>query len=219
LLFVDDRYDSSFIYLLILFLYSIDQSWNLTIITTEDNKKNYEKDLNKLNVEAKIILLKKKFNSIDDYSQLLKNIDFWILINEENCLLFQYDSFSMGKFKDIFFQYNYIGARWCNNNSLYKEVIIGNGGTSFRKNSVMKYICNKYKNKDIKKDYPEDLYFSEFLYEEKMNYCTKEIADQFSFENLYNPENNSIYGHQIYKSISYNDLDKFMYEKINSLIL
>jgi len=215
LLFVDDRYDSSFIYLLILFLYSVDDYWNVNIFTTIDNKIYYENVFKKINIEGNIILLDNKFENINDYSNLLKNVNFWNKIEEDNCLLFQYDSFCMGKFNNIFFDYNYIGAKWDHRPLLFKKILIGNGGTSFRKTRVMEYLCNKYKNKDIKKNYPEDMYFSELLYEEKMHNCTENIADIFSFENIYS---NSIYAHQIYKSIPFNELDEFVYKSIKKMI-
>jgi hypothetical protein len=216
LLFIDDRYDSSFIYLLILFLYSVNNKWNITIFTTIENKIYYENDFKKLNIEGNIILLENKFNSIADYSNLLKSIDFWNKIEEDNCLLFQYDSFCMGKFNNIFFNYNYIGAKWDHTPSFYKTITIGNGGTSFRKTKSMCYLLNKYKNKDIKKNYPEDVFFSELLYEEKMYNCTEEIANKFSFENIYCEE--SIYAHQIYKAISFDKLDDFVYNKIKNIV-
>lgn len=215
LLFIDDRYDCSFIYLLILFLYSVDNSWNINIFTTINNKNYYSNVFKRLKIEGNIILLENKFESIHDYSNLLKNINFWNKIEEDNCLLFQYDSFCMGKFNNIFFDYNYIGAKWDHRPLLFKKILIGNGGTSFRKTRVMEYLCNKYKNKDIKKNYPEDMYFSELLYEEKMHNCTEDIADKFSFENIYN---NSIYAHQIYKSIPFNELDDFIYKSIKKMI-
>lgn len=216
LLFIDDRYDSSFIYLLILFLYSVDDSWNINVFTTIDNKLYYENDFKKINIEGNIILLENKFKNIDNYSKLLKNVYFWNKIKEDNCLLFQYDSFAMGKFNNIFFNYNYIGAKWDHLPSLFKKINIGNGGTSFRKTRVMEYLCNKYKNKDIKKKYPEDIYFSELLYEEKMYNCTEDIANKFSFENIYCSY--SVYGHQIYKSVPYIKLDEFIYKKIQKII-
>jgi len=216
LLFIDDRYDSSFIYLLILFIYSIDNTWNITIFTSIDNIKYYENDLKKLNSEAKIILLEKEINNIIDYSNLLKDVNFWNKINEDNCLLFQYDSFAMGKFDNIFFNYPYIGAKWEHRPSLFKKINIGNGGTSFRKTRIMEYLCYKYKDKSIKNNYPEDIFFCELLYEEKMHHCTEEIADKFSFENIYC--NNSIYAHQIYKSIVHDKLDAFVYNSIQKMI-
>jgi hypothetical protein len=215
LLFIDDRYDCSFIYVLILFLYSINDLWNITIITIKENKEKYEYDLNKLGIDAKFIILDKKFNNINDYSELLKKYTFWESITEENCLLFQYDSFCMGKFNNDFFTYNYIGAPWDHCPSILKKFKIGNGGTSFRKTRIMEYLCKKYEKKYIKKDYPEDLFFCELLSEEFLHNCTEEIANKFSFENIFNE--NSIYGHQIYKSIKFEDLDLFIFNKLSKL--
>jgi hypothetical protein len=123
----------------------------------------------------------------------------------------------MGKFDNIFFNYPYIGAKWQHRPSLFKKINIGNGGTSFRKTRVMEYLCYKYKDKSIKNNYPEDIFFCELLYEEKMHHCTEEIADKFSFENIYC--NNSIYAHQIYKSIVHDKLDAFVYNSIQKILL
>jgi len=217
LLFIDNRYDSSFIYLLILFLYSVDISWNITVFTTEANKDYYLNDFKRLNITGNIILLEENISNIDNYSKLLKTHIFWKNIKEDNCLIFQYDSFAMSKFDNNFLNYNYIGAPWDHTPALFDEIKFGNGGTSFRKTRIMEYLCKKYESKDIKKNYPEDVFFAELLYEEKLNNCTINIAEQFSFENIYNK--NSVYGHQIYKSISYNNLEKFIYNKLTKMAL
>lgn len=205
LLFIDDRYDSSFIYLLKLFIYSIDESWNITIFTTEENKELYQNDLNKLEVTGKINIIK-KFNSVENYSILLKDFNFWKLIKEENVLIFQYDSFCKGKFNNIFFKYNYIGARWPHN-PFKCNINVGNGGTSFRKTRIMQKISKKYNNRDA-----EDLFFSYFLHQENLDNCTDIIADMFSFENIFIDK--SIYGHQIYNSIKLDELDNYIYNKL-----
>ena len=115
----------------------------------------------------------------------------------------------MGKFNNDFFNYNYIGARWPHNASKYKDIKIGNGGTSFRKTRVMENMCkkNNKKNKTA-----EDVFLCELLHENNLHNCTIEISDKFAFENIFNE--NSIYGHQIYNSIKLSDIDKFMYEKL-----
>jgi hypothetical protein len=215
LLFIDDRYDPSFIYLLILFLYSVDISWNITIYTTEDNKKYFQDDLNKLKITGNILLLNNHFHNINHYSDFLKDENTWKLISEENCLLFQYDSFSMGKFDTVFFDYNYIGARWPHKASTNENINIGNGGTSFRKTRIMEMICNKNKDNIKMKECAEDIFFSELLYEENLLNCTNEIADRFSFENIYNDY--SVYAHQIYNTIELCDLDNFVYKNINAM--
>jgi hypothetical protein len=207
LLFIDDRYDHSFIYLLKLFNYSVDNSWNITIFTSEENRIHYEDDINKIGSEGKINIIE-KFKSINDYNNLLKNYKFWNKIREENVLLFQYDSFCMGKFDEIFFKYNYIGARWPHN-PLELNIFVGNGGTSFRKTRTMESISKMYKNNQA-----EDLFFSYYLNYENLNNCSASIADKFSFENIFN--NESIYAHQIYNTIKLEDLDTFVNTKIKS---
>jgi len=208
LLFIDDRYDSLFIYLLKLFVYSVDESWNVTVFTTNENKELYEKDFNKLNIDGKINIIE-KFNSMDSYNNLLKDFNFWQLIKEENVLTFQYDSFCMGKFNNIFFNYNYIGARWPHN-PFKCNIRIGNGGTSFRKTRVMEKICKKYSNNEA-----EDLFFSYYLTQENLNNCSNNIADLFSFENIF--IENSIYAHQIYNTVKLEDLDNYVYNKLIKL--
>lgn len=216
LLFIDDRYDPSFLYIATLFLYSVDESWNIRVYTTEDCRHGYEADFEKLGLSNGIIsILDNKFSCIDDYSNLLKSSAFWSGFSEENCLLFQYDSFCGGKFKKEFFSHNYLGALWdhhaCNACKI-NNVLIGNGGTSFRKRSVMQRICQKYEG--VGGGIPEDVFFALFLNEESLlpENCD---AVEFSFENIFSDK--SIYGHQIYKSIAWRDLDAFIYNKLKSM--
>jgi hypothetical protein len=219
LLFIDDRYDPSFIYLAKLFLYSVDETWNITIFTIEENKKHFENDLLKLGVEGKILSIKDKFKSTLEYSNLLKSKNFWNNIKESNCLLFQYDSFCMKKFNPIFFNYNYIGAKWPHKASKYNKINIGNGGTSFRKTRIMENLVDKYFINDnkSKKKLAEDVFFVELLYENNLHNCTEDIAEKFSFENIFN--DNSCYAHQIYNTIKLEDMDKFIHEKIINMNL
>jgi hypothetical protein len=212
LLFIDDRYDESFLYLLKIFCYSINESWNITVFTVLENVDKFKKDFDKIGVDGKIIILENKFKNKNDYSNLLKNNNFWNKIKEENCLLFQYDSFCMGKFNPIFINYNYIGARWPHQATIH-NIEIGNGGTSFRKTRIMEQMCEKNNIFNLKrKNLTEDVFFSELLFENNLLNCTNEIADMFSFENIFN--NNSIYGHQIYNSISLDNLDNFIKQKL-----
>ena len=101
LIFIDDRYDILFKLMLILFLYSIDDSWNLNIFTTKENEIKFQTILNELGVEANFNYMNKIAN-IGQYSNLLKSSTFWDSINEEHLLLFQYDSVCFGKFQDKF---------------------------------------------------------------------------------------------------------------------
>ena len=95
------------------------------------------------------------------------------------------------------------------------NIYIGNGGTSIRKTRVMEYICKKYENIVIKKIYNEDIFFSEMLAKEDLYNCTNNIADMFSFENIF--LDNSVYGHQIYLKIDIEKMDNFIYQKLIKL--
>ncbi len=216
LLFIDNRYDPLFYYLLRLFIYSVDDTWNITIFTTENNKNLFINDLNSIGVDANIIILDTytTFNNNIEYSNLLKNKAFWSQIKEDNCLLFQYDSFCMGKFDPIFYNYNYIGAKWPHKASNKYNINIGNGGTSFRKTRIMEKLIDINMNKinNNTNNTIEDVFFAELLYENDLYNCTEIIADKFSFENIFN--NNSIYAHQIYNTVKLEDMDNFILNKL-----
>lgn len=220
LIFIDDRFDSIFKYILILFLYSINNEWNLTIYTTQKNKEKYLEVLDDLNVKGKINIINNISNK-KDYSNLLKNNYFWKDMNEEYCLLFQYDSLAFKKFDNKFFSFNYLGARWPEHITQVKNIYNGNGGTSLRNINIMKFITSKYdynlhgfnKNGD---DLPEDVYFAKYMDIENLNKVDFDILDEFSFECIYNEK--STYGHAIYESIDLNNLEEYITNRINKIL-
>jgi hypothetical protein len=115
-----------------------------------------------------------------------------------------------------FLDYNYLGAPWDHYGCVINNVIIGNGGTSFRKKSIMKKICKKYGG--FGGGLPEDVFFSLFLNDGGLLQIDDihNVVKQFSFENIF--DNNSIYGHQIYKSVPHHDLDSFIYNKLLKMV-
>jgi len=167
-----------------------------------------------LGIFGSISILSNKFSSINDYSALLKSSSFWNGFIEENCLLFQYDSFCCGKFRKEFFSYNYLGALWNHEPCRINNCRIGNGGTSFRKRSVMAKICEKYNG--LGGDIAEDIFFAIFLKEDGLLDDAEREATIFSFECIFSEK--SIYGHQIYQSIARRDLDGFIYNKIQKML-
>lgn len=220
LIFIDDRFDSIFKYILILFLYSIDNYWNLKIYTVEENKDKYLKIMNDLKIDGRIFIID-KIKCKKDYSNLLKNNNFWKDIKEDFCLLFQYDSLAFGKFDKKFFNFNYLGARWPEHITQLNNIYNGNGGTSLRNVNTMKYITSKY-NYNIHgfnkygDDLPEDVYFAKYMDVENLNKVDFDILDEFSFECIYNE--NSIYGHAIYESIDLNNLEEYITKRINKIL-
>ena len=214
LIFIDDRFDILFKYILILFLQGIDNSWNLHIYTTLENKDKFQDVLDNLGIEANFCIINKIAN-IDQYSNLLKSSSFWENINEENLLFFQYDSVCFDKFKEEFFDYNYLGARWPLNITQLPNIYNGNGGTSFRKKSIMHYITSKYNYYLHGENLAEDMYFAKYLNKEGLNKYSDVILDDFSFENVYNEK--SVFGHAIFESVSLDKLDDYITKRINNI--
>ena len=216
LLFIDTRYDDIFINILISFLYSINNDWNLTIYTTKENENNYVKCMKQYlgyenDIHYKINIIS-PFHSINEYSNLLKSNSFWNLFSEEYVLLFQYDSIAFSKFNIEFLKYNYIGAQWPTHIQQLKDIYNGNGGTSLRKIETMKYITQKYNYKIQEEKTPEDKYFSKYLYQENLLMNDPDVCNQFSFENVYQTQ--SLYGHAIYESIHLNDLEEYIINRL-----
>ena len=66
LIFIDDRFDILFKYILILFLQGIDNSWNLHIYTTLENKYKFQEILDNLGIEANFCIINKIANIDQD---------------------------------------------------------------------------------------------------------------------------------------------------------
>jgi hypothetical protein len=216
LIFIDDRVDSLlFECVSRLFLYSVDDSWNLHIYTIPEKQEEYMKVLTLLDVEVKFHIIS-KINNIDEYSCLLKSSSFWETLTEENLLLYQYDSIAFGKFKSKFFSYNYLGARWTDKITQLPGIYNGNGGTSFRKRSWMLYITQKYNYFLHLPESPEDKYFAYYLYQEGLLPESNELLDEFSVEHVYNET--SIYGHAIFQSMNIDQLVDFIKRRFKAML-
>jgi hypothetical protein len=152
-----------------------------TIIQIFHGTKNLElikNGLGKYIKSGKIILnnLNKENLTINEYNILLTSEDFYKKIPGENILIFQTDTGICSENKNNiykFLNYDYVGAPWFHRNEKG-----GNGGLSFRKKSKMIKYCHKFKNFNEK---TEDIFFSNL----NLNYPNKELAKQFSVENIY----------------------------------
>lgn len=216
LIFIDDRVDNIlFECISRLFLYSVNDSWNLHIYTIPEKQKEYQQILTLLDVEAKFHFIS-KINNIDEYSCLLKSSSFWETLTEENLLFYQYDSIAFGKFQSKFFSYNYLGARWTEKITQLPGIYNGNGGTSFRKRSWMLYITQKYNHYLYLPQSPEDKYFAYYLHQEGLLPDSNELLDEFSIEHIYNET--SIYGHAIFQSMNIDQLVDFIKRRFNILL-
>jgi hypothetical protein len=226
LLFIDSRKLDHMSSLFRLFLYSVDSSWNFTIICTKECVDFYRDICIKLGVQPKIIVLKFPLKNRSDYNKMLFTKDFWDLIREENILLFQSDSIVFGKFKNDFLKYDYIGSL------IPGFELIMNGGTSFRKKSMMLKCIKKYPVSKLTSSFDniygnmlidgiigEDIYFSRCVSKLNENITDKNIAHKFSSEAFHCQ---SSYGHQIWMNPFLNfeliDLEDYIENKIKKIV-
>ena len=156
-------------------------SWGLQIFHGTDNEEWLK---NMLHMWPNVIYTNLQVSNlqVSDYSRLLKNTEFWnkIPAPAEHILIFQTDSIMLRSGIDAFLAYDYIGAPW--KVSKEHEYVIGNGGLSLRKKSIMLQICVKYPDTSSR---PEDVYFADHLLHDGYQLPTKEIAMTFSVETIY----------------------------------
>ena len=89
--------------------------------------------------------MKLDFNNINQriYSKILKKPDFWEnFTNWKHILIIQTDALILKKIDDIYFNYEYIGAKWADN-----TLKGGNGGFSLRNIQKMIEITEENRNK------------------------------------------------------------------------
>jgi len=150
-------------------LYYLPKYTKLYIFSSEDNRHLQEM----LNCEFHVV----EINDIRGYNKLLKSIEFWNKIKEENILIFQEDSRLLRTGIEDFYEYDYIGASW------NFHPFVGNGGLSFRHKSAMLKVIDYC---DPSNEVNEDIYFSWGCKVLKLNIAPVEIANKFSCETQFN---------------------------------
>ena len=140
--------------------------------------------------------------------ELWENFKPW-----SHILVYQCDALILKKIPDIYFNYDYIGAKW------KKTSMGGNGGFSLRRVESMIKVCESYRGKCITSyvcpHTHEDGFFcrqNEFKYPDN-----KEKHEEFAVESVYNDDPIGL--HKFYKWITNNDdLEKIMINIENKLI-
>jgi hypothetical protein len=177
-LIIEPRKHKALAFVLKNVLENLDDEWNVILYhgrLNEDYVKNIVK--NKLSQYAsRISLIKLEVDNLTkaQYSEIMLNKEFILLIPTETFLIFQTDSMINPKYKDLlytFLKYDYVGAPWKNKN-------IGNGGFSLRKKSKM-LECLSF---SVNIDY-EDAWFSNDIH--KLYKPPYELACLFSIETIY----------------------------------
>jgi len=168
-------------------------------------------------IEFNSVKLITNCNVLANYVQVINvgGLDTWDKYNEfcikqlykyidsKYCLLIQWDGYIIDAdaWDDVFFEYDYIGAKWFPHDRPYS---VGNGGFSLRSKRLQTVIAE---DNFISQTTPEDVaickYYRSYL-EQKydIKYATEDVADMFSFE-LNEPLNPTFgfhgFHHQPYK--------------------
>ena len=163
-------------------VYFLDQSWGLHIFHGTDNER-FVKEIVSGWGDVRLTNLKRKNLTKEDYSLLLTSPEFWLGIESEHILLFQTDSILRRTGIERFLGYDYVGAPWKSEDT---PAVGGNGGFSLRRRSAMLEILGKDRG-DISR-IPEDIYFCTRMAEGGFNVAPKEVALEFSVEELFHPD-------------------------------
>ncbi len=126
---------------------------------------------------------------ISEYSNLLTKKDFYKDFTSSHVLIFQTDSYIFRQIPQFYYQFDYVGAPWCNpfGNGC------GNGGISLRNVNTMVETTTIH---GIMDDIAEDIYFSR----QELKVCkNKKKHENFSVEHIFNPS--AICCHQPYHSM------------------
>jgi hypothetical protein len=173
-------------------------NWDLYIVHGKSFLQHAKDSVKGINRTIFFIPLQTDNLTANEYNYLFKQLSFWNKIDAENILVFQTDASLCGKSTfDIndFINYDYIGCPYGNGYGkklIWKtnhkdEFFYGIGGLSFRKKSFMKQCILKneipkhYKNK---KNYPEDIFFSNCVDKHKKPKSLKKLQ-QFCTQNKF----------------------------------
>ena len=212
-IFIDNRKDSFFEFIIRMILIQLNNEWMHYVICTNNNFEFMKNMCNKISKNIIVIQLDSqyKLNSVNSYSDLLKTEYFWNLFNSKKALIYQSDTFIFDStLLSQFMIYDYIGAPWIH--TPY-NLVVGNGGLSLRNISVMKEIIqyhlhllnnsNKNSNIDNIDSLPEDVFFGYYLKKLQKKIPNILTAAKFSLENICFIENQTYFGgHQFWFCLS-----------------
>jgi hypothetical protein len=189
---------------------------NVTIVSI--NGRDPEKSAKAINISCKNINFKEKIiitnkdlkisnikninvgglNSLEDYNIFcIKEI--YKYINTDYCLFVQPDGFIVNPYlwTDFFYQYDYIGAPWCDHLTKYVlsktnmvgnvTNIVGNGGFSFRSKKLLIETSKlEYSDPKLEEDVIISVLHRKKLKHAGIKYAPVDIAQQFSLESYIN---------------------------------
>jgi hypothetical protein len=210
-LIVETRILPHFEYNIRLLLMHIGEGWSFNFFTGHLSFDYWREVCRKISPNINVLSLGMDTLSIDQYSLLLLDKNFWKEIQSDKVLTFQEDCISFRKGVDAFLRYDYVGAPWTKKSKVSKSSI-GNGGVSIRTRSAILEALERFHPHDfsLRKErikvlkgsdlmvIPEDIFYSLAFTKMKKKFPRYEEAKEFSIELCYHP--NPIFGHRIWRN-------------------
>lgn len=210
-LIVETRILPHFEFNIRLLLSHIGEGWSFNFYTGSLSFNYWKETCRKISPNINVVSLGMETLSIDQYSLLFLDKNFWNEIRSDKILTFQDDCISFRKGVSSFLKYDYVGAPWTKKSKVSKS-LIGNGGVSIRTKSVLlealerfhphDFYLRKEKIKVLKGSglivMPEDIFFSLAFVKMKKYFPKYESAKEFAIECCYH--SNPIFGHRIWRN-------------------
>lgn len=155
------------------------KDWTLYIFHSKENE-SFVKDITNNSKNIHYVCFTDKNITNKEYSKLLVSLAFWELIDAENILVFQSDSFIRRHGLEDYLDYDFIGAPW---NLCKSKIQSGNGGFSLRKKSIIVKILKQNLNKKINLN--EDIFFGKELIKINAKLPSIDISKKFAVETIY----------------------------------
>ena len=166
-------------------MHFLDDSWGLCIVHGTKNQQFVEEMITDW---GDILLLNCGVPDLpgDAYAAFKCQVSLWQQLPSEIILTFETDSILRRSGIEEFLEYDYVGAPWRWSWPAIKktEGIVGNGGLSLRRKSVMLQILASHR---YKPGIPEDVFFSRWLYRDGYHLPPVEKAARFSTETIFEP--------------------------------
>ena len=137
------------------------------------------------------------------YSAILKTPEFYEnFLNWTHLLIYQTDALLLRKIDDVYYNYDYIGAPWIENNQWCKYNA-GNGGFSLRNIKSCIRVCENNRGKNILHNIHRGNEDGFFCNQDSFNYIpiNSDLHKAFSVERVYYSK--PVGCHQIYHSCSF----------------
>ena len=196
------------------------KDWSVILYVAKEVYEPYVLLCNKLGNGIQVVITTYQLRNVSDYNNIMLDLSFWkTLESYSKVLVFQADTMIYRYGIEQFYKYDYVGAQWPS--ELGCEYSVGNGGFSLRditatidllsnKDKIhIKYYTQYEQNAErLNGQQPEDIIFSQGMYQYKCKVPSVHIAHYFSIESIHHA-----------KPIGSHQLERFNYNLSKQLIM